>query len=73
MPVAGVLLSSQGRVSFNRLAAGDDPEHGKAACRAASRLDNQLRLHLALAGISLLDDSELASARRQLYGKSVYE
>jgi len=59
-----------GRVSFNRLAADDDPEHVEAACRAASRPGSQSRLHLALAGIRLLDESELASVRAQLYGKN---
>ena len=60
-----------GRVSLNRLAADDDPEHVEAACRAASHLGSQSRLHLALVGVSLLDESELASVRAQLYGAAV--
>lgn len=60
-----------GRVSLNRLAADDDPEHVEAVLQAASHLGHQARLHLALARISLLDESELASVRVQLYGAAI--
>ena len=62
-----------GRVSLNRLAADDDLETLQAVFQAASRLDNRARLQLALAGFSLLDESELASVQAQLYGMAVYE
>jgi DNA-directed RNA polymerase subunit RPC12/RpoP len=63
------LCAECGKVSLNRLAADDDPEHLEAVLRAASRLGNQARLKLALTGVSLLDEAELASVRAQLYGE----
>lgn len=63
------LCAECGRVSLNRLAADDDPEKVEAAFHAASLLDLETRSRLAIAQVSLLDESELDFIRAQLYGK----
>jgi len=65
------LCTECGRVSLNRLAADDDPEKVEAAFRAASRLDMQTRSRLALAQVSLLDESEIDFVRAQMYGADI--
>lgn len=63
------LCSECGRVSLNRLAADDDPANVEAVFHAASHLDLEMRARLAIAQVRLLDESNLASVRAQLYGK----